>query len=110
MLVLAPGPAAALSTADEGSSCSLQAVYATTCHLRSTVQQNKGSFRHLIVVGNRLFLLSAKLHDLQALFIWRTFGPGPLNNSKTSHTNDWPQQKLSKFGFRAHTTALWPVE
>ena len=24
--------------------------------------------------------------------------------------NGWPQQKLPKFGFPAHTTALWPVE
>ena len=34
---------------------------------------------------------------------------GPLDN-QTWQTNGWPQQKLPKFGFRTHTTALWPVE
>ena len=34
---------------------------------------------------------------------------GPLDN-QTWHTNDWAQQKLPKFGFPTHTTALWPVE
>ena len=30
--------------------------------------------------------------------------------TNTSHTNSWPQQKLPKFGFGTHTTALWPIE
>ena len=34
---------------------------------------------------------------------------GPLDN-QTWQTNIWPQQKLPKFGFRTHTTALWPME
>ena len=34
---------------------------------------------------------------------------GSLDN-KTWQTNGWPQQKLPKFDFRTHTTALWPVE
>ena len=34
---------------------------------------------------------------------------GPLDN-QTWHTRSWPQQKLPKFNFRTHTTALWPVE
>ena len=33
----------------------------------------------------------------------------PLDN-QTWYTNSWLQQKLPKFGFRSHTTALWPVE
>ena len=33
----------------------------------------------------------------------------PLDN-QTWHTNNWPQQNLTKFGFRTHTTALWPIE
>ena len=34
---------------------------------------------------------------------------GPLD-SQTWPTSGWLQQKLPKFGFRTHTTALWPVE
>ena len=33
----------------------------------------------------------------------------PLDN-QTRHTNGWPQQKLPKFGFHTHTTALWLME
>ena len=33
----------------------------------------------------------------------------PLDN-QTWHTNNWPQQNLTKFGFRTDTTALWPIE
>ena len=29
---------------------------------------------------------------------------------KELNTNGWLQQKLPKFGFRTHTTALWPME
>ena len=34
---------------------------------------------------------------------------GSLDN-QTWHTNHWLQQKLPKFGFRTHTTALWPMK
>ena len=34
---------------------------------------------------------------------------GPLDN-QTWQTDGWPQQKFPKFGFRTHTTALWPME
>ena len=34
---------------------------------------------------------------------------GPLD-SQTWHTNGWSQQKLPKFGFHTHTTALCPME
>ena len=34
---------------------------------------------------------------------------GPLDN-ETWHTNGWLQQKLPKFGFRTHATAIWPME
>ena len=34
---------------------------------------------------------------------------GPMDN-QTWHKNDWPPQKLPKFGFRTRTTALWPME
>ena len=33
----------------------------------------------------------------------------PLGN-QAWYTKDWLQQKLSKFGFHTHATALWPVE
>ena len=29
---------------------------------------------------------------------------------QTWHINGWPQEKLSKFGFRTHAIALWPME
>ena len=32
---------------------------------------------------------------------------GPLDN-QTWNTNGWPIQKLPKFAFRTHTSALWP--
>ena len=35
---------------------------------------------------------------------------GRLLDNQTWHINGWPQQKLPKFGFRTHTTALCPVE
>ena len=35
---------------------------------------------------------------------------GPLDNQRGIQTAAWLQQKLPKFGFRTHTTALWPVE
>ena len=34
---------------------------------------------------------------------------GPLDD-QTWQKKGWPQQKLPKFGFRTHTTALWPME
>ena len=33
----------------------------------------------------------------------------PLDN-QTWHTNNWLQQNRRHFGFRADTTALWPIE
>ena len=32
------------------------------------------------------------------------------SGQSTWHINGWTQQKLGKFGFHIHTTALWPVE
>ena len=29
---------------------------------------------------------------------------------ETWHPNNWPQQKLPKFGFRTHRTKFWPME
>ena len=29
---------------------------------------------------------------------------------QSRQTNGWPQQKLPKFGFRTHTTALWLID
>ena len=64
-----------------------------------------------------IFLLSAsypkkkegnKFHNHAQLLKVKTSG-GPLDN-QTWHTNGWPQQKLPKFGFRIHTTALRPME
>ena len=37
------------------------------------------------------------------------YSGGPMDN-QTWQTNGWPQQKLPKFGFHTHTTALWPME
>lgn len=106
MLFLVPGPAAALSTADEGSSCSLQAVYATTCHLRSTVQQNKGSFRHLIVVGNRLFAQCQAPWPSGPVYM-ENIWPGATEQFK-NFTYKWlATTKASKIGFSySHNSTL----
>ena len=32
------------------------------------------------------------------------------SGQSTWHINGWTQQRLRKFGFHFHTTALWPVE
>ena len=60
-------------------------------------------YPRLNFILSRIYQLHNHAQYLKVKCLWQATG------QSTWHTNVWPQQKLPKFGFRTHTTALWPA-